>query len=126
MFVEKQRLFVENFIECVQYYTFMEIQQAIKNNADDLQTFVREMTIWEKEMKRKEELLLGSLDTEQTQVFRSREFQTITYCQRSYQYSIFQELPPIRNSKLSKVENEKPDEEVGIYVIYTYFWNEYQ
>lgn len=46
----------------------MEIQQAIKNNAEDLQTFIREMNLWEKEMKRKEESLLASPVPEQNQV----------------------------------------------------------
>lgn len=36
----------------------MDVQQQIKNNAEEVQMFIRDMSNWEKEMKRKEHSLL--------------------------------------------------------------------
>lgn len=60
----------------------MDVQQQIKNNAEEVQMFIRDMSNWEKEMKRKEHSLLqcNNIDNDK-------------------------DLPPVRN-KLVKMENE--------------------
>lgn len=48
----------------------MDIQQQIKNNAEDVQAFIRDMSNWGKEMKRKEHCLLQSSDIDDDKVIQ--------------------------------------------------------
>lgn len=60
----------------------MDVQQQIKNNAEEVQMFIRDMSNWEKEMKRKEHSLLQCNNIDNDKVTQLKQFllRTSNFC----------------------------------------------